>query len=884
MWLKSFLRRVQGLWLSEKIHKEIGDELQFHIDMRVEENIRRGMSPDEARRDAERSFGNLTQIKERGYDVRGGRWLETVWQDLRYGVRILLKNPRFALIAVLLLGLCIGANTAIFSLVDPALIKLLPVKDPEQLVVLNNVDQRGREGYFFSYPIFEQLRARTQVFSGVLAAYNGFEEMEMAGAEPGNQTDQARVHLVSGEYFQVLGVNALIGRSLTTTDDQTLGARPVAVLSYRFWQRRFAGDGSVIGKGITLNRQPFTIIGVMPSGFSGEIVSGPDIWVPLMMRPVFDPSPAGLGNAYIAGLWIIARLRSDVSEEQAQASLATILGQIKAEVGHRDPIARGILKIGLSSGRRGFDISRKLSQPLHILTAIGGLALLIACANIANLLLERSTARQKEVAVRLALGAGRFRLIRQFLTESILLAGAGGVLGLLFAWWGNPVPLVMGVDPTTSPIDTTPNARILGFTIVVSLSTALFFGLAPAFIGTRQDVISGLKATPLPRRRLSLSQVFVVAQVALSLILLTLAGVFVQTLRNLHALDLGFDAERIIQASINPESSGYKPDQLPDLTRRLLERLNSAPGIRSASMADFGFFVGSRETCCIAVEGHTYGPNEDRQIPTNGVTPGYFQTMGLPLILGREFTAQEAKSLNVAIINETMARSYFGTSNSLGKRFSWGGPPNIEIIGVAKDAIYGRLRDKARPLIYLPSQSGNVLVARVNGPAAPLLATIRQEIKAVDKNLKIRHIRTVTQEIYFENLFTETMLAKISSIFALLALLLACIGLYGVLSYNVARRAHEIGIRMALGAQGRDVIGLVMREATRMVSIGMIIGLIASLAVTRMVANLLYGLAPNDPLTIARVALLLLTVAALAVYLPSRRAARVDPMVTLRHE
>src|SRR5262245_15413005 len=883
MWLKSFLRRVQGLWLSEKIHKEIGDELQFHIDMRVEENIRRGMSPDEARRDAERSFGNLTQIKERGYDVRGGRWLETVWQDLRYGVRILLKNPRFALIAVLLLGLCIGANTAIFSLVDPALIKLLPVKDPEQLVVLNNVDQRGREGYFFSYPIFEQLRARTQVFSGVLAAYNGFEEMEMAGAEPGNQTDQARVHLVSGEYFQVLGVNALIGRSLTTTDDQTLGARPVAVLSYRFWQRRFAGDGSVIGKGITLNRQPFTIIGVMPSGFSGEIVSGPDIWVPLMMRPVFDRSPAGLGNAYIAGLWIIARLRSDVSEEQAQASLATILGQIKAEVGHRDPIARGILKIGLSSGRRGFDISRQNSQPLLILMAVGGLALLIACANIANLLLERSTARQKEVAVRLALGAGRFRLIRQFLTESILLAGAGAILGLLFAWWGNPVLLVMGLDATTFPIDTTPNARILGFTIVVSLSTALFFGLAPAFIGTRQDVISALKATPLPRRRLSLSQVFVVAQVALSLILLTLAGVFVQTLRNLHALDLGFAAESIIQASINPESSGYKQDQLPDLARRLLERLNSVPGVRSASMADGGFNGGLGEYCCITVEGYTHRPDEDRHIWGNRVTQGYFQTMGQPLLSGRDFTSQESKFPKVAIINETMARHYFGTANPLGKRFGWGDRLDFEIIGVARDVVSLPLRNKARPLIYLPSQSGNMLVARVMGPSAPLLATIRQEIKAVDKNLKIRWIRTVTQEID-EGLFAERMLAKISSIFALLALLLACIGLYGVLSYNVARRAHEIGIRMALGAQGRDVIGLVMREATRMVSIGMIIGLIASLAVTRMVANLLYGLAPNDPLTIARVALLLLTVAALAVYLPSRRAARVDPMVTLRHE
>src|SRR5262249_41156761 len=334
MWLKSFLRRVRGLWRSETIHREITDELQFHIDMRVEENIRRGMSPDEARRDAERSFGNLTRIKEQGYDVRGGRWLETVWQDIRYGMRILLKNPGFALIAVILLGLCIGANTAIFSRVDQSLIKLLPVKDPEQLVLLNALDQRGREVYYFSHPMFEQLRARTQVFSGVLAASNGTEGMEMAGAEPGNQTEQAGVKLVSGEYFQVLGVNALIGRTLTTTDDQTPGAHPVAVLSYRFWQRRFAGDGSVIGKGITLKRQPFTIVGVMPSGFSGEVVSrGPDVWVPLMMHPVLDRGRPRLGNANSGWLWIMARLRSDLSEEQAQASLATILGQIKSEEG-----------------------------------------------------------------------------------------------------------------------------------------------------------------------------------------------------------------------------------------------------------------------------------------------------------------------------------------------------------------------------------------------------------------------------------------------------------------------------------------------------------------------------------------------------------------------
>jgi len=521
------------------------------------------------------------------------------------------------------------------------------------------------------------------------------------------------------------------------------------------------------------------------------------------------------------------------------------------------------------------------------------LALLIACANVANLLLARATTRGREVAIRLAIGAGRFRLIRQFFTESVLLAAAGGALGLLLAWWGSYFLLVLvSGDSSAIPIDVTPNARILGFTVFVSLLTALIFGLAPALAATRQDVNSALKMTALARPRPSLSRFLVIAQVALSLLLLTGAGLFVRTLRNLSALDLGFAAESVLQARINPRASGYKQEQLPDLYRRLLERLNSAPGVSSASMAGSGFRTGNSRSCCISVEGYTHQPDEDRQVQTNRVTPGYFQTMGLPLLIGRDFMPQEAGSKpvgfpNVAIINETMARYYFGEANPLGKRFGWGDPPNlksdIEIIGVVKDVNYGSLRDKAPRLIYFPQQGETLLVARAAGPVAPLAAIIRREIEAVDKSLEISGVRTVPQ-LRDQSLVQERLLAELSSFFGLLALLLACIGLYGVMSYDVARRTHEIGVRMALGAQRMDVVRLVMRETMLLVGIGLFAGLGAALASTRLIASLLYGLPPNDLLTIGLASLLLLTVAALAGYLPARRAARVDPMVTLKCE
>jgi predicted permease len=884
------LPRLSSLWRNlfrkTRAEQELKEEVDSYLEMLIEMKIGQGVNPVEARRQALIEMGGVEQVKEQVREVRMGRHLETLWEDVRYGVRMLLKNPGFTAVAVLSLAFGIGANTAVFSIVDDALLKSLPVKNPEQLVQFSAFSPRG-EGYSFSYPMFERLRAGAQIFSGVFTATDRRARMEAPGAESGNQTEEVSLKLVSGDYFQVLGGNAVVGRTLTTTDDKTPGAHPVAVLSYRFWQRRFEGDVSIIGKGITLNGQPFTIIGVAGPEFFGDTVVAwhtPAIWAPLMMQPTLDRGRSQLHNNNVHWLPIMARLRPGVSEEQAQVALATLLGQIKSEAVLLNRTTREISKIGLYPGRQGFRSGARDSQPHYIMMAVVGLVWLIVCANLANLLLARAAGRQKEVAIRLTIGAGRFRLIRQFLTESLLLAAAGAVLGLLL----NPVLLLRA---TQSSIDVMLNARILGFTIAVSLLTTLLFGLAPALIATRQDLNTALKATASPRPRLSLSRPLVIAQIALSLLLLTVAGLFVQTLRNLRTRDIGFAAENVIQAIIDPEASGYKQDQLPELYRRLLERLNSVPGIRSVSMASSGFQTGEPRVCCIHFEGYSYRLvedwllDEDRYLKSQNVTPGHFQTMGLPLLFGRDFTPRDISSERpkVAIISETVARKYFGTTNPVGKRFGWDESLQGEIIGVVKDAIYFDLRDKAQPLIYFPSQGGNVLVARATGPGAPLAATIRREIQAIDKNLELYGVSTIPQMLDGA-LGREAELARLSSFFSLLALLLSCIGLYGVMSYNVARRTHEIGVRMALGAQRRDVVGLVLRQTMRLVVIGVIIGISAALGATRLIASLLYGVTPNDPITIALAGLLLLTVAALAGYLPARRASRVEPMVALRHD
>ncbi len=513
-WFYTVPLRLRSLFRRSRVEEELDEELRYHLKRQIEENIAKGMAPDEARYAALLAMGGIEQRKENCRDTRRVGWIEDLMQDLRYGLRTLRKSPGFTAVAVLSLALGIGANTAIFSVVDPLLIKSLPVKDPEQLVLFNTIDQRGDARERFSYPMFEQLRTHTQVFSGVFAESWFARSVEMNGLESGNQRERVKLKLVSGEYFQVLGVNALFGRTITTADNQRPGEHAVAVLNYRFWQRRFAGDVSVIGKGVTLEGHEFAIVGVTaPEFFGDEVGNEPDIWAPLMMNNIWDADLSGLRNVRDDWLQIVARLRPDVGEEQAQAAMDLFLPQIKSEPSELGKQAWAS-RILLSSGRQGFSgRAGWLSEPLHVSMAVVGLVLLIACANITNLLLARAAKRAPEVAIRLTLGAGRLRLIRQFLTESALLAVVGVVLGLFLAWWSRDIILALISEYNSSikidSIVVVGNARVLGFTIAISLLTTLLFGLAPALIATRQDLNTSLKAPRsrrAPRSRLPFSR------------------------------------------------------------------------------------------------------------------------------------------------------------------------------------------------------------------------------------------------------------------------------------------------------------------------------------------------------------------------------------------
>jgi predicted permease len=821
--------------------------------------------------------------------------MEGLIKDIRYAVRSFSRQPGFTAIAVGLLTLGIGVNTAIFSLVDAVLLKPLPVKNAEHLVAIDSFADRGEQRNF-SYQIFEQLRAKTgNVLAGVFAATDGPSRMEMTTAESSKQTQLVEVHLVSGEYFQVLGVNPIAGRLLTVTDDQT-GGSAVAVLSYDCWQDKFGGDNSVIGKRVTLKQQAFEIIGITPRGFFGEAVGRqPDVWAPLAMEPLLNPFETYLKDQNVGWLRIMGRRQPQASEQQAQAALTLSLDQIKSDPAAPGKSARRIARIEVTSGRQGLaELRNRFRSPLRVLMAAVLFVLLIACANVTNLMLARATTRQKEVAVRMAIGAGRFRLIRQFLTESLLLALFGGAFGLLVAWWSSRLLLVVVSDGSGPlPIDVEPNTRIFLFTFAVSLVAAMLAGLAPALIVTRQNVNSTLKANTQVRPRLWISRPLIVVQIAVSVLLLTGAGLFIRTLDRLRTLDLGFASDHLLQAQIDPQRSGYKPDQLPDLYRRLQESLSSTPGVVSVSSSSTGFRSGNSRTCCIVVDGYTPQPSEDREIRTVRAAPGYFRTIGVPLLSGRDFESRDlntkpGESPKVAIINQTMSRHYFGDASPLGRRFGWGDSAaaaelDIEIVGVVSDTNFGDLRDTARRLIYFPTRGGSLLTLRVVQSPAALAATVRQKIQSVDQNLEISHIETIPQ-LVDSALSQERMLAKLSGFFSLLALLLAAIGLYGLMSYEVARRTPELGIRMALGARGPDVLKLVLKSSLGFVVAGVAVGLLAAFALTRLIESLLFQVTPTDAATFLTVSLTLMVVALVACLIPARRATKVDPLVALRYE
>jgi len=903
-WLRVFIHRLRGLFLKRKLEQELEDEIRAHLDMQIEDNLRQGMSPDEARYEALRKFGGVEQVKESYRDRRSLSVVDSTLQDLRYALHMLRRSPGFAVVAILLLALGIGGNTALFSIVDAVFLKSLPVKDPEQLVMLTHTTHVMRlmsaDGFF--YGNYKRFRDQDQTLSGVLA----YHPLRLTVSVNGQPEPALSGQLVTGNYYTVLGVNAALGRTISPEDDQKPGAQPVCVISDGYWQRRFGRDPGVVGKTIHLSGLPFTIIGVTPPEFFGaEVGTAMDISVPATMRRQLVPGFYG-DDAIDSQFRVLGRLRPEATLEQAQVSLGLLYQQsmadLAASMGSEDPKER----LTVVSGSKGLsELRRQFSQPLFALTCVAGLALLIACANVAGLLLARGVARRKEMAVRLTLGAGRLRLVRQLLTESLLLSSLGSLLGLLFAWWGDrlllpllsqrEIPLRLSLDP---------DLRLFGFTAAISALTGLLFGLAPALVATRIELQSALKqdAPGLSGRRAqSFGQVFVIAQVALSLLLLVGAGLFVRSLQKLQQASTGFSRENVLVLKLEPTNNSVSKLDTPQLTafyNELLRRVEALPGVRQASLVEYSP-ISRREWLMkgrtpetkwpLEVEGR---PGEKLKAGSMSVYPNSFATLGIPFIAGRDFGPQDSReSQEVAVISESVARHFFGAENPIGRRFTpyTDSPPQIEIIGVVRDAKYKSLREPSGPMFYMPyaqfgpAAGSMTLVVRTAGDPAPIAVAAQREARTLDPAMPRYEAETLAAQLDV-SLTQERLVATLSSVFGLLALVLVCIGLYGVLAYDVARRTHEIGIRMALGANARQIVRLVLGETLWMVGISIVIGLGATWAATRWVKSLLFGLPPHDPLTIGLAVLALMAVAAIAVYLPALRASRVDPMLALRLE
>jgi predicted permease len=995
----------------KRILENLGREIQDFLGRETAANIASGMSPEDARHAALRKFGNITRVKEDTRAVWTSVWTDELLQDLRYAFRTLRNAPVFAAVAVLTLALGIGANTAIFSLIDAVMLRSLPVANPAQLVLLKwsarnpprlhgifaygdcPTDMRAGGdvgGCSLSSPMFREIRDSNQ-FAGV-AAFANSGPLSFTGQGPAAMiTGQ----LVSGDFFRTLGLKPAAGRLLETAGDSP-NAAPVAVLNYGFWRSRFGGSQDVIGRTIDLNSVAFTVIGVAEQRFTG-ITPGSnfDVWLPLSVGPqITKPASMWQNRQDDPGMWwltVLGRLKPGVPVTQVQTAVSGIFanamlhgavplfdlgagplgpfapspapGPVRSQVsisgpgplpapalaargggapasanaaasrnaeitssranGPQSPAAppspagapaRTLSKPGdnpqitLVNAQTGLIGSRaRFADPLYVLMCAVGIILLIACSNVAGLMLARAAARQKEMALRLALGAGRSRIVRQLLTESIILAAMGGILGVAFAYWGAHAILsfVSSNQPRPLAFAAGLDSRVLLFTIAISLVTGILFGLAPAFRSARVDLTPALKegfgvSTGFAHgaaRRFTMGNVLVVAQVALAILVLVGAGLLVRTLQNLRGIDIGFDARNIVLFSIDPSLAGYKSEQVDSFYRDLQGRLAETPGVRSASYSMMPLLSGGM----MRTGFHWPGTPQDRESESDvlPVGPDFFATMQVPFLAGRNFTSSDfaiaaAKSARVpvpVIVDQAFVRKYLGNEEPIGKRFGQAAAtedepatPGYEIVGVVRDTKYGNLRREINPTMFTPlNGSAASFEVRTAGDPQALIPIIRNTVAQIDPNLPLRDVSTQSQQID-RLLFQERLVARLSGFFGLLALLLACIGLYGLLAYEVARRTREVGIRMALGAQARDVLGLVLRQGLALVIAGTVLGIGLAIGLTRYLKSMLFDVRANDPLTLSAVALLPLVVAAAACFVPARRATEVDPLVALRHE
>jgi predicted permease len=821
-------------------------------------------------------------------------------QDLRYALRMLRKHPGFTVVAVLTLALGIGANAALFTLTDAVLLQSLPVKAPEQLATIASYDpNRPDTTNSFSYPLYQDLRDKNSVFAGVLARGGAQMNLSYEG-----RNDRVGGELVSGNYFEVLGVRPWAGRLFTQDDDRTPSAHPVAVLSYGFWSRRFGQDLSVVGKTILVNEHPLTVIGVTPPGFYGvELSSNADVRVPLMMTPVFNPLPrTRLQSRTHQWLTIMARRRDIVTLPQAQSSLEVLYHQIlegeaqqlSADTSPTERQQFLAMKIQLRDGSQGFGrLQREMKTPLLLLFGGTCIVLLILCANLANLMLARDAARDQEVAVRLALGAGRLRLLRQWLTEAILLSILGAAAGVLVASWVKTALLAFMPADYRINLDLPLGWRFIGFTLLVSVVVGVVLGLAPALRAARGRsalALRGETRTFVSGGGLfSLRSGLILTQVALSLPLLIVSALFLNSLQRLRGVDTGFARNNVLIASINPALNGYSPEKTQSFYRELLPGLRAMPGVQAASLSSDSPISGGWDELGLVVEGYQPRAGERVDAQSSSVSPDYFRSLGITLVAGRDFNDQDtAGAPKVVIINEKMAQHFFGAANPIGRKIGTEDQPDTVIVGVVKDVQYLSLREPAlrhffEPIAQQPRLRDLTMHIKTTGEPTALVDLVRGQVQRLDSHLPLYDVKTLASQID-ESLTQERLVSWLCTAFGLLATFLTVLGLHGVLAFSVAQRTREIGIRVALGAQARDVFKLIIGQGMLLVSVGVVLGLAASFALTRLIASLLFGVAPTHATTFIAVSAGLELVALGACYLPARRATKVDPLVALRYE